>query len=115
MSGIRLDATKLVRALTKERTRRREALLEAGQEMAIRMEAHARANRPWGDRTGRARGAIRGRAEADGARIRITLTGGAPHSAALELGYGGRYAILGPTVSHFAPEFLRTLRGEGGV
>ncbi len=115
MTGIKLDASRLVRALEKERARRRETALETGRTLAARMEAHAKANRPWADRTGRARGAIRGRAEADGARIKITLTGGAPYSVALETGYGGRYAILGPTVRRFAPEFLRALAGEGGA
>ena len=114
MTGIKLDSSPLVRALSRESARRREAALGAGRVLGARMEAHARTTRRWTDRTGRARGAIRGRAEADGARIRITLTGGAPYSAALETGYGERYAILGPTVRHFAPEVLRAIR-EGGA
>jgi hypothetical protein len=115
MTGIKLDASPLIHALVKERARRREAILGAAQALAARMEAHARANRPWADRTGRARGAIRGRAEAAGARIRITLTGGAPYSAALETGYGRRYAIIGPTARRFAPELIRMLEGEGSA
>ena len=97
MTGIKLDSSPLVRALSRESARRREAALGAGRVLAARMEAHARTTRRWTDRTGR-----------------ITLTGGAPYSAALETGYGERYAILGPTVRHFAPEFLRAIR-EGGA
>jgi hypothetical protein len=115
MTGMRLDASPLVRALEKERARRGEAAVRAGQVLAARMESHARANHPWTDRTGRARNAIQGRAETDGAQIKITLTGGVPYSAALETGYGGRYAILGPTVRRFAPEFLRALAEEGNA
>lgn len=115
MTGIKLDASPLVRALAKGKVRRREGALRTGRALAAWMEAHAKANCPWADRTGRARGAIRGRAEADGARIKITLTGGAPYSAALESGYGGRYAILGPTVRRFAPEFMRALAEEGSA
>ena len=115
MTVFKLDASPLARALSKERARRLEAALGVGHAMAARMEAHARRNRPWADQTGRARGAIRGRAEANGDRIRVALTGGAPYSAALETGHGGRYAILGPTVRRFAPEFLRALGKEDGA
>ena len=115
MTGIKLDASPLVSALAKEKARRREVVIATGGTLSGWMEAYAKANHPWADRTGRARGAIRGRSEVEGARVRITLTGGAPYSAALETGYGGRYAILGPTVRRFAPELVRALKGEGSA
>jgi len=115
MTGLNLDVSPLTRALSQEAGRRRSAALVAGRALAARMEAAARTNHPWNDRTGHASSAIRGRAEADGARLKITLTGGAPYSAALEAGYGGRYAVLGPTVRRFAPDLLRALAEGGGA
>lgn len=115
MTGLNLDCTPVVRGLTREAARRKSAILEAGRALAARMEASAREDAVWRDRTGRARASIRGRAETDGPCVRMTLIGGAPYSAALEVGYGGRYAVLGPTVRRFAPELLRTLSEGGGA
>ena len=46
MTGIKLDASPIVRALAKENVRRWEALLGTARALAERMEAHAKANRP---------------------------------------------------------------------
>ena len=115
MSGMNLDIGPAVRALADEKERRFGAAAEAARGLAARMEAEARAHHPWTDRTGRARGAIEGRAEVNGARIVVSLNGGAPYAAALETGYGGRYAVIGPTVRKFAPGYLRALGGGEGA
>ena len=113
MSGLNLDAGPVARALSGEAARRFAAAVVAARTLAVRMEADARAHHPWTDRTCRARNAIEGRAAVDDARITVSLSGGAPYSAELETGFGGRYAVLGPTVRMFAPEFLRVLKGGG--
>jgi hypothetical protein len=113
MSGLILDAGALTRPLSSEGERRLAAALSAGRALAGRMARHARENHPWRSRTGLAARSIGADAGRNGARIVIRLTGGAPYSAALETGYGGRYAVLWPTARAFTPEFLRIAKGEG--
>jgi hypothetical protein len=109
VSGFTVDIDGLSRALANEKTRRVRAAGDAARSLAVRMEASAKSGRTWQDRTGRARDAIRGTVEESGGVICIVLTGGAPYSAELELGHGGRYAVLGPTVRAFVPEFLKMM------
>ncbi len=114
MSGFMLDERALTRFLSSEGERRLEAALSAGHALAGPMTRYARENHAWQSRTGRAAREIRADAGREGARVRILVTGGAPYAAALETGYGGRYAILLPTARAFAPEFLRLVK-EGGA
>jgi len=111
MSGLKLDASHLERGLRAEGARRLDAARAAAGECALRMEARAKLDARWRDRTGLARSAIRGCTGESGGRITISLSGGAPYQAALET---GRYAVIKPTVLNLAPEFLRALAGEGG-
>jgi hypothetical protein len=113
MSGLSIGTVKLSRALTAEKARRRRAAFEGARALAASLEAWARANRPWHDRTGRARRALEAKAEASGERVRISLTASVPYAAALERGRGGRYALLGPAVRRFAPELTCLARGDG--
>ncbi len=115
MSGLLLNSGALTRALVNEKARRVRLANEAARALAVRMEASAKEEKPWRDQTGRARDSIRGTAEETGGTIRIALTGNAPYSAALELGMGGRYAVLGPTVRAFTPGFLRAMAGDASL
>ena len=76
---IRIDIASALNGLYDYGCRAVSALDGAGRSAAD-MEAYAKSNRPWTDRTG--------------------------NSVFLELGYGGKYALLAPTVHHFAPDAL---------
>lgn len=81
---------------------------------AADMEQYAKENRPWTDRTGNARRTLEGvfssssspSPSPSGDSITVGVEGHMPYSPILELGYGGRFAILAPTVRHFAPDLL---------
>lgn len=71
------------------------------------MEAYAKQNAPWTDRTGNARRTLSGFVESDGAgSLLIGVAGHMPYSPKLELFYGGRYSILVPTVDAYVPIIL---------
>ncbi len=81
-------------------------LNEIGSAAALEMENFAKQNRPWTDRTGNARRTLQGVCDGSGGNCTVGVEGNMPYSVFLELDYGGRYAILAPTVRHFAPEIL---------
>ncbi len=78
-----------------------------GDTEAKRMEAYAKQNRPWIDRTGNARNSIQGNFGWRGDDAIIRLSGNMSYSVWLELAYGKRYAILRPTIEKHAPTTLR--------
>lgn len=99
-----------------------DCIVSCGREGAAKMEAYAKQNRPWTDRTGNARNTlegvlIQGNPDASGGDGVYTLgiVGHMPYSVFLELAYGERYAILRPTVNVLAPDILRSIaaRMEG--
>ena len=74
---------------------------------AAEMEGYAKQNAPWTDRTGNARRTLDGFvAQADEDNILIGVAGHMPYSPKLELFYGGRYAILMPTVDTYIPVIM---------
>ena len=96
-----------------------------GRNAASRMEDSAKQNRPWTDRTGNARHTMQGVWACESTALignpsgdicSVGVEGHMPYSVFLELGYGGRYSILAPTVHHFAPAILLEMaRGIGRV
>ncbi len=78
-----------------------------GDTEAKRMEAYAKENRPWIDRTGNARNSIQGKFGWRGNDATIRLSGNMPYSVWLELAYGKKYAILKPTIERHAPAILK--------
>lgn len=79
----------------------------ASRAAARELEAAARRDAPWRDRTGLARRSITGVCERAGQRFRMGVGGFAPYSAALENGNDGQNAVLGPTVHRMQGELLR--------
>lgn len=77
-----------------------------GRRASADMEAFAKLNRPWTDRTGNARRTISGVCRRDSSSLSVGVEGHMPYSVFLELGHGFRYSILAPTVHHFAPDVL---------
>ena len=97
-----------------------ERLSEVGRSASAEMEAFAKQNRPWTDRTGNARRTMEGvcgwnsasaQGSASGDVFSVGVEGHMPYSVFLELGYGGKYSVLAPTVHHFAPDILLSFAG----
>jgi hypothetical protein len=65
---------------------------------AQKMEAFAKHNRPWHDRTARARQSLKGSWSKEGGGYRIQIAHGVTYGIYLEMKNERRYAILMPTV-----------------
>lgn len=74
---------------------------------AKKMEAEAKRNAPWQDRTGNARNSIQGNFGWQGNKAVISLSGNKEYSVYLELAHEKKYAILKPTIDRNAPEVIK--------
>ena len=81
-----------------------------GNSAGQKMEAHAKANAPWTDRTGKARQTITGGGEWHGNKMRCYVAGNMDYSIWLELANEKRYAILHPTLLAMSGDILEGMR-----
>lgn len=77
---------------------------------AKKMEAEAKRNAPWTDRTSNARNSIQGDFGWKGKRAVISLSGNMDYFVFLELAMEKRYSILVPTIEKHAKEILEGYR-----
>lgn len=77
---------------------------------AKKMEADAKQNAQWTDRTSNARNSIQGNFGWKGKHAVITLSGNMEYSSYLELAHEKKYAILIPTIQKHSPEILKAYR-----
>lgn len=91
-----------------------QAIFQSGRrvahEQAAEIEAYAKANAPWQDRTGAARARLSATVEESGPIGTITLSHGVPYGIWLEIANGGRYSIIAPTIDVFGPRVMRSLQ-----
>ena len=80
-----------------------------GDTVAKKLEASAKANRPWSDRTGRARQSLSGDSEWIGNKVRVSLGHGVDYGVWLELCNEGKYSIIIPTINKEAPHIMKGL------
>jgi hypothetical protein len=73
----------------------------------LRLYTLARANAPWGDRTGEARAGLDAEVYEEGDEIVVDLFHTAEHGVWLEIAMGGVYAIIMPTLEALGPDILR--------
>lgn len=89
--------------------------IDAGVDLAFdveerRAESAMRANAPWTDRTGNARNGLMAKHDKTPMVIHtLTLFHTMPYGLWLEVRWSGRFAIIGPTLLHTAPELARNL------
>lgn len=78
---------------------------------ASEIEAYAKSNRKWTDRSGLAKANIRAEVSKPQSNyIRITLSHGVDYGIWLELAKEKRYAIIKPTIEKFGPEVYDGLK-----
>lgn len=82
-----------------------------GEYFADRAEAYAMENAPWKDRTGNARGSLSGDSRTTATQMEIVLSHGVAYGIWLEVRWGGRYAIILPTIETVGPEVMTAIRG----
>lgn len=77
---------------------------------ARRGQTFARKNAKWTDRTSNARNGLFGKPFKDGRKkFGLVIFGTVTYQPWLEIRFSGRYAIIGPTIRHEAPELMQTV------
>lgn len=110
-----IDISNLSRSLSELEQRQLAHSQFYAQTAAKELEAFARADAPWRDHSGHARGGITGRAERRGNLIIITLSGSVRYLTYLELAHGKKWAVLWPTMQKNAQRILRGFAKIGGA
>lgn len=78
-----------------------------GNTAAAKLEAQAKANAPWVDRTSNARNSIQGKFNYSIGNARVTVSGNVDYFVFLEYANERRYAILEPTMQSMSAEILK--------
>lgn len=78
----------------------------AAHAMAPEVENYMKINAPWTDQTGNARNGLAARAFQDRDQIGIVLYHQVPYGIWLETRFGGRYAIVEPTIQAMSPKVM---------
>jgi len=81
-----------------DKQKRRDLEGVAKREIEPMLERYAKSNRPWKDRTGRARQGLTASSEMTASELVLRLSHTVPYGVFLELASAGKYAILGPTM-----------------
>ena len=79
---------------------------EIAQEFASELVDYARKNAPWNDRTGDARDGLEAEVRLENKSLEIDLYHTVDYGVWLEIRWGGRYAIIIPTVEQKGSELL---------
>lgn len=111
MSSIRLDVKDVLIGLTNLETKMNAAVLMFSNTVAKDFESYAKHNRPWTDRTGRARQGLTGYVETKGPVYRINIAHTVDYGIWLEYARNKKYAILEPTVRIKSPEVIEAFKG----
>lgn len=107
MMGFSIDTATLSRKLEEAERRRLFAQQTYAQTAAKQLENFAKADAPWKDRSGHARGGLIGTARRSGSIFTITLSGSAHYLVYLELAHGKKYAVLWPTLQKHQQRILQ--------
>lgn len=85
------------------------------KDIAQEMEAYAKENAPWDDRTGDARGGLKTVVVEDAVNhtYSIFLGYSVDYGVYLETANGGQFAVVKPTVERFAPVLAARVRTRG--
>jgi hypothetical protein len=113
------DISEPMRILPELRQKLYRGLYAIDARIAQEGEAYMKQNAKWQDQTGNARAALSGTSAASGSRGGgvmgtthvITYSHGVPYGIWLEVRWGGRYAILKPTVELFGRKYMEMVSG----
>lgn len=78
-----------------------------GQTSGLKLEAEAKKNAPWTDRTGNARNSIQGGFQWNGETGQIYISGNVDYFEYLELYHEKKWAILWPTIEANQSDILK--------
>ena len=89
----------------------RERIREIMEEFVDEAVEYMQANAPWEDQTGEAREGLSGAVESLGSMESLILYHTVDYGIWLEVRWGGRYAIVTPTIETMGPELMSRLEG----
>lgn len=107
MSGIKFDATKLLKGLSDMELKAEKATQVYAEAAASKMINDAKKNANWIDRTGNSRQTMDYEVTRKGQITEIKLRGNTPHFKYLELAHEKKHAILWPTVQRWSGQVLK--------
>jgi hypothetical protein len=99
--------SELAKKLASVDEKMKAALLMYSATKAAEYEAYMKMNRPWTDRTGKAKATLNAKVSQPQSKIlRITLAHGVDYGIWLELAHESRFAIIKPTVNLKGPDYI---------
>ena len=107
--SFKFDASNLIKGLAEREIKTRAALGLYADTVAKKMETHAKSNKPWVDRTGRAKQSLNSSWKWVGDVARVELSHGVYYGIYLELCNEKKYAIIKPTIDTISPQAIRGL------
>ncbi|MGL5507477.1 MAG: hypothetical protein ACRDB0_06220 [Paraclostridium sp.] len=110
MASFKFDTSGIAKGILALESRSMAALGLYGDSVAKKMEAYAKSNRPWTDRTSSARNRLTGTSvRLSGSKIRCNISHGVDYGIWLELCNERRYAVLKPTIDAIGPQAVSGL------
>lgn len=103
---LEFDLTPLLKGLAEIDDKTETALMMVVEAGAAKMEAYAKANRPWQDRSSRARNGLQGLGSKVSDGFLISLSHSVDYGIHLEMRSNKKYAILMPTINKIGPEVI---------
>ncbi len=109
MSSFKLDMSNIAKNMLEKQAKTIAALALYGDSVAKDMEAYAKTNRPWTDRSSSARDRLKGDSQTMGTMVRCSISHGVDYGIYLEMCNEGRYRVLKPTIDAIAPKAIKGL------
>ena len=107
--SFKFDANNLIKGLAEREIKTRAALGLYADIVAKKMEAHAKSNKPWTDRTGRAKQSLNSSWSWRGDVARVELSHGVDYGIYLEFCNERRFSVISPTINYIAPKAIKGL------
>lgn len=107
--SFKFDTSNLIKGIAEREIKTRAALGLYADTVAKKMETHAKSNKPWVDRTGRAKQSLNSSWKWVGDVARVELSHGVDYGIYLEFCNERKYAIIKPTIDLISPQAIKGL------
>lgn len=110
MGSFEFKVDDIIQNMLNQNNKSMKALEAYGEVVGKELEAYAKSNRPWTDRTGEARKKLKGDSEKiSDEKVRCAISHGVDYGIFLEMCNERKYAILEPTIEAVSPKVLKGL------
>lgn len=110
MADFEIDVREVRDNLVNMQERSHAAIMMIAKQGANEFENFAKQNRPWTDRTGRARQSLKGYTEEERNGVKVVIAHGVDYGYSLEMEHEQRYAICWPTVQAIGARVISSFR-----